>query len=331
MKLEAALVLALCLLAGAAGAQPLGPGDHTRTLVAGGVTRSYLVHVPPGYTGQAAVPLVVDIHGLSATAAIQKNLSGFDQLADAVGFIVAYPEGLDNAFNGGICCSTGVDDVGFIRGLVAKMRLEAEIDARRVYATGLSNGGAMTHRLACEAADLFAAAAPLAFPISIDPPSACQPSRPIPVLTFMGLTDVLVPYGGGSFPSAQTTIDHWRATNGCGTGAYEQHFESGLSYCDIDTSCADGVQAGLCSITADSFGGQPFDGHILYLNPDYDLAQVAWDFLSQFESPPPALPALAPALLAPLAGLLGALGIAGLRRLAGRGGPPAAADPRAPR
>ena len=193
---------------------------------------------------------------------------------------------------------------------------EAAIDARRVYATGLSNGGGMTHRLACEAADLFAAFAPIAFPISISPTSACQPSRKVPILTFMGLTDVLIPYGGGSFPSAATTIAHWRERNACGTDPYEVHTASGLSYCDIDTSCADGVRTGLCSITADAFGGQFFDGHILYINPDYDVARLAWDFMAPFSLPaPPAppVPALSPWLLAPLAGLLAATG-ARLRR-----------------
>ncbi len=304
MKLPPCL-LSLLLLAASASAQPLAPGDFSRTLVFDGLTRSYLVHVPPSYTGAAPVPLVVDIHGFSSGADFQRSLSGFLALSDAEGFIVVYPQGVANAWNGGICCSTATDDVGFLRALVAQLELDAAIDADRIYATGLSNGGAMAHRLACEAADLFAAAAPLAFPISIDPPSSCVPSRPIPVLTFMGLTDVLVPYGGGAFPSAQTTIDHWRATNACGSGPFEIHTASGASYCDYDTSCAVGVEAGLCSITANSFGGQYFDGHILYLNPDYNLSVVAWDFLSRFRLSPP-VPALPPWGLAGVAALIAA-------------------------
>jgi polyhydroxybutyrate depolymerase len=292
--------LALCLL-GSASAQVLGPGDASRSIDVGGMTRTYLVHVPPSYTGATPVPLVVDYHGLSSTAAVQAAISGFKTLSDSAGFIVVHPQGVSNAWNGGICCSNAADDVAFTRALVAKMETEAAIDARRVYATGLSNGGAMTQRLACEAADLFAAAAPMAFPISVSPTTSCVPSRPIPVLTFMGLTDTIVPYGGGTFPSAATTFTHWRTTDQCGADAPEVHNASGASYCDADLSCAAGVQVGLCSITSTS--GPPYAGHILYINPDFNLSVVAWSFLSQFALPPP-IPALPGAWPAILGGLL---------------------------
>ena len=293
-------------LASPAAAQVLGPGDASRSLVVGSTTRTYLVHVPPSYSGQP-LPLVVDMHGFTSTADQQRAISGFLALSDARGFIATWPQGLSNAWNAGICCSTANDDVAFIRALVAKMEQEAAIDVRRIYATGLSNGGGMAQRLACEAADLFAASAPVAFPISISPTSACVPSRKIPVLTFMGLTDTIVPYNGGQFPSAAATFDHWRSVDLCGTDTPEVHTVSGASFCDVDTSCAPGVKVGLCSITSTS--GAPFTGHILYINADFNVAQVAYDFLSQFS-----LPAPGPALPWPWAlGLLLALGI-----LAGR-------------
>lgn len=318
MRLLAPALVAslLACLASYAAAQVLVPGDHSRSLVVDGTTRTYLVHVPPSYGGGAsAVPLVIDHHGFTSTAEVQAAISGFKLLSDTEGFIVVHPQGLGNAWNGGICCSSTADDVAFIRALVAKMHEEAAIDARRVYATGLSNGGAMSHRLACEAADLFAAAAPMAFPISISPPSACVPSRPIPVLTFMGLTDTIVPYGGGAFPSAAATFSHWRSVNACGADTPEVHDPSGASYCDIDLSCAPGVQVGLCSITSTS--PAPYEGHVLYINPDFNLSVVAWSFLSQSALPEtpevPALPGPWPALLG---GLL--LAAAALRRGQGR-------------
>src|SRR5258706_10847605 len=222
MKVLAVALLTFAL-AGSSRAQVLGPGDSSRSIDVSGTTRSYLVHVPPSYTGATPVPLVVDYHGFTSTAGVQAAISGFKVLSDTAGFIVVHPQGLGNAWNGGICCSTAKDDVAFTRALVAKKHQDAAIDARRVYATGLSNGGAVSQRLACEAADLFAAAAPMAFPISISPPSSCVPSRPIPVLTFMGLTDTIVPYNGGSFPSAATTFTHWRNTNQCGAGTPQVH------------------------------------------------------------------------------------------------------------
>lgn len=289
MKTFLAAVTVCLALALQAGAQPLLPGTTTlRTLDHDGLTRSYVLHVPAIYTGTEPVPLVLDYHGFFSTGGQQSQLSGFLELSEQVGFVVAYPNGVDNAHNGGFCCIEGVDDVGYARALVAQLSLDGNFDLSRVYVTGLSNGGAMTHRLACEAADLFAAAAPLAFPISIAPPTDCQPSRPIPVLTFMGLTDVLVPYGGaGMFLSAQATLEHWRDTNGCGSGPPDEHDESGDSFCDLYTNCSAGIQTGLCSITADDFGGSFFDGHILYQNPDYNLAALAWNFMVQFTLPPP--------------------------------------------
>src|SRR5262245_60913419 len=126
-----ALVLLLLLLASSASAQVLGPGDSTRTVDSGGLTRSYLVHVPPGYTAANPVPLVIDYHGLSSTAAQQAAISGFRTLSNTAGFIVVHPQGVGNAWNGGICCSTTTDDVAFTRAMVAKMKTEASIDPQR--------------------------------------------------------------------------------------------------------------------------------------------------------------------------------------------------------
>src|SRR4029453_12676105 len=160
-------VLLACLISLAAGsAQAAFPaGDSAQTLPFGGVERQYLVHGPPGYDGATPVPLVVDIHGFSSNALQQRAISGMRPLSDSKGFLVAYPEGLDSAWNANLCCGNrGIDDVGFIRAVVAAVSAQANIAPRRIYVTGLSNGGAMSHRLACDAADLFAASAPIGVP-----------------------------------------------------------------------------------------------------------------------------------------------------------------------
>jgi polyhydroxybutyrate depolymerase len=291
-------LVALCLiLLTAAGARAtFAPGDNLRTLESGGVARTYRVHAPPGFGGTTPVPLVVDIHGLGSNSAQQEGISGMKAMSDQHGFLVAYPDGLDNAFNAGICCgNTDVDDVGFLRTMVSRVEGEATVDPSRVYVTGLSNGGAMTQRLACDAADLFAAAAPMAFPIPFKPRTGCQPSRSMPVLTFMGLTDVLVRYDGQAFGTAPDTFAYWRDIDGC-TGT-PTRVDSGKSYCETYTTCDLGTQAGLCSITARAFPGSPISGHILYLNSDFNLAEVAWNFLSQFT-----LPVAGPAAEGQLAG-----------------------------
>jgi polyhydroxybutyrate depolymerase len=311
--MQPALALLAFLLAAPAVAGGLAPGDHPGSLVFDGETRIYDLHLPPSYDGTTPIPLVLDLHGWLSSKSGQRFFSGFDAIADAEGFAVVWPQGLfgqpgnpeaTNApagpsWNAGFCCGAAVtvepDDLGFLRTLVEAVVREVAIDRRRVYATGLSNGGAMAQRLACEAADLFAAVAPVAFPIALLPLESCVPSRPISVLTFQGLTDVLVPYaGGGAFPPAAANFAHWRTASGCGDGDLELEEALGESRCDADTSCAAGVEVGLCSVLSTSVipGAQ---GHILYLNEDFDVSARAWAFLSRFS-----LPAAPP----PLAGLV---------------------------
>jgi len=296
-------LLALCVGALLLAAHPTRaagflPGDHLRALPFGGLVRTYRVHVPPSYDGSVPVPLVLDIHGLGSNAEQQEAISGMRAESDAHGFLAVYPQGVNDTWNAGTCCGNAtIDDVGFLRALVASIATEANIDGHRVYATGLSNGGAMTQRLACDAADVIAAAVPMAFPIPFRPLSACQPIRAMPVLTMMGLTDIVVPYNGGLFGSAPSTFAYWRDIDGCGRGAPDQVVERGRSRCETYTACAQGAQAGLCSIFADSLVGTPVEGHVLYFNDDFVLADVAWQFLSGFT-----LPDVSPAAESTLAG-----------------------------
>jgi len=277
----------------------LDPGDYAdRTLPFDGTERVYDLHVPSGYDGATPIPLVIDLHGLSTNKTAQQALSGMAALADAEGFAVAWPDGRFASWNAGWCCGQAVSeqvrDVAFLRTLVEAVAAEVAVDRTRVYATGLSNGGAMTQRLACEAADVFAAAAAMAFPIGLAPITSCAPSRPIAVLTVQAPTDTLVPYeGGGLFPSAAESFAHWRAHDACGPGDPEQQVVQGESRCDFDTGCAGGVEVGFCTVASTGVYG----GHIVYLNPDFALAEVAWEFLSRFS-----LPTAPPALPVPLAG-----------------------------
>ena len=281
---------------------PLTPGDHRRTLEFVGNSRIYDVHVPPGYDGTTAVPLVLDFHGFQNNATIQAGVSGWRSLADREGFIVAYPLGLFGrpeapevdtpqgpSFNGGpLCCGYAalrrIDDVGFARAIVQAVGAEANVDRTRVYATGLSNGGYLSHRLACEAADVFAAVAPVAARIGLVPTTLCQPSRPIALIEFAGLHDPEVPYEGvGLQPSAAQSLAYWRDQDRCGSGPPDERADFGTSYCETYRTCSAGVQVELCSIEAGQVSSGA--GHLLYLNPDLDVAGTAWEFLSQFRLP----------------------------------------------
>src|SRR5262249_34265003 len=118
------------------------PGDQRITLMHDGVAREYEVHVPPGYTGTPRVPLVMTIHAAHHSIALVKGWSQMNPVADANGFIVVYPQGLDCWNSGGILpgCTAADDDVGFLTSVVTDIESHACIDPKRVYATGISNG-----------------------------------------------------------------------------------------------------------------------------------------------------------------------------------------------
>jgi polyhydroxybutyrate depolymerase len=259
-----------------AGRGTLAVGDTNATLVHDGVERQYIIHVPASYDGRARVPLVLDIHGLTSNAAQQEGLSGWREKSNSTGFIVVYPHGLNASWNGGsLCCgqsrTDGVDDEGFLRAVVARMQQDACIDGKRIYATGLSNGGAMAHLLGCRAADLFAATAPVSMGNGTMP---CQPARPISVVMFRGTTDPLVAYNGGFFPSAQADFDQWSALDGCTGQPQTTH---GL--CSTHSGCQGGVEVTLCTIDA---------GHVLYAQAAAQQApvpDVVWETFARHTLP----------------------------------------------
>jgi polyhydroxybutyrate depolymerase len=116
------------------------PGDHELKLRWGGQERSYRVHAPPGYDGNTPLPLVVTLHFSPGDAAQIAITSGMSAKADKEGFLVLYPEGQSGGFNALVCCGNA-DDVGFIKALVERMVSRWKADPKRVYATGISNGG----------------------------------------------------------------------------------------------------------------------------------------------------------------------------------------------
>lgn len=311
------LFLSLLLVATASVANAAyTSGVNARSLTHDSLLREYDVYAPPSYDGSTPVALIVDIHGASSNKAQQMGISGWTGKADAEGFLVVYPQGIGNTWNAGVCCGGNTnDDVGFLLAMVDAIELEGNVDASQIFVTGLSNGGAMTHRMACEAADVFAAAAPLAFPTPYTNfATQCTPASQIPLLLTMGLTDIVVPYSGGIFGGAVPSFEAWRAKNGCGTGTPEDHFEQGTAFCDVDTSCAGAVSVGLCSVTGIDFPPplNIFNGHVLYSNVDgVNLADKMWEFFQTGTiagDPPPAVPASGALPVLALVIGLGALG-----------------------
>jgi polyhydroxybutyrate depolymerase len=237
----------------------LGPGDHVLQLEHDGRSRVFQVHVPPGYDGSVATPLVVNFHGLGSNGTQQAFFSNMNPTADAEGFVVVYPEGTVNAggeraWNGGGCCTDDptVDDVGFIRAMLDELDTQLCIDHDRRFATGMSNGGLMSYRIGCEAADLFAAVAPVAGLLSFTA-SDCNPARPVPLWQIHGTIDELVP-----FEYARDSAELWAQANGCTTQT-SVSYQNGVVTCDA-WDCPAGAEVVFC--TAEGINhcwpGQPF-------------------------------------------------------------------------
>lgn len=242
-----------------------------------GRMRSYDLHLPPSYDGTTPFPLVFNFHGFTSSASGQRALSGMDATADANGFIVAYPEGIDSSWNGGACCggaaAANVDDVGFTRAMLDDLSRRGCIDQRRVYATGMSNGGFMAHRLGCEASDIIAAIAPVAAVIGIDP-GTCSPTRSVPVILFNGTQDPLVPFDGSTdFPSVQDTVDGWSSRNGCREEPTTT-FDQGDSTCETDDACDADASVALCTING---GGHCWPGRSCGSVGSLDLGRSTLD------------------------------------------------------
>jgi polyhydroxybutyrate depolymerase len=222
-------VIQSVLLFAALAANPLVPGDHTRTLTVSNLYRSYLVHVPPQYDHDVPTPVVLIYHGGGGNANSMVRFSGLNAKSDKAGFIAIYPNGTGRfsrilTFNGGNCCgyamNNDVDDVEFTRQLLDNLAQVANVDPKRVFATGMSNGAILTYRLASELSERIAAIAPVAGPMGTE---TCSPKRPVPVIHFHGSADQHAPFAGGKgvgvsgtdFFSVEHSIQAWIKANGC--------------------------------------------------------------------------------------------------------------------
>lgn len=217
--------------------EPLLAGDHEFSLEHDGRDRYYIVRIPSAAASGPALPLVLALHGGGGNPNQFKRDSGFDVVADREGFIVVFPAGTGppllprmlQTWNAGPgCCGTAlnenVDDVGFLLAVVADLASRTPVDSRRVYATGHSNGGMMSYRLAAEAGDEIAAIAPVAGGMMLDD---FLPNRAVPLLHIHSVDDPRALYEGGLGPPfplggnqvfhqpVMEGLDSWVTRNGC--------------------------------------------------------------------------------------------------------------------
>jgi polyhydroxybutyrate depolymerase len=171
--------------------------DRQEHLSIGGTDRTYFLHIPEGLAGGKTAPLVLVFHGGGGHAATMPGFTHFDDLADREGFLVAYPEGINKHWSDTRGLSPA-DDVGFIRTLIAELERSHHADPKRIYATGISNGGFFSQRLACDLTDKLAAVASVAATMPETLVPVCKPSVAISVMFIQGDNDPLVHIEGGA-------------------------------------------------------------------------------------------------------------------------------------
>lgn len=262
-------------------AQPL---DATWT-VGGRIVR---VHVPAGYDPTRATPLVLNLHGYSGDGNSQMALSRMIATSDAQGFIALHPDGHHSprGWNGGVCCgaaaTSGTDDTAWLADVLDEAESTLCVDTARVYASGMSNGGFMAHRLGCEIAERIAAIAPVAGVTGIP---NCNPSRPVAVMQIHGTSDPLIPHTGGGVNGnepVQATIDRWVANNGC-TGAPAQTYQNGDATCVQYGACTGGADVVSCTIEGGGHqwpGGMSLGSFLGHLSNDLDATNAMWAFFA---------------------------------------------------
>lgn len=222
-----AVTIAIPATSTAAEAKPLPskgcgttpPASADQTIVSGGRTRSYRLHLPEGYQPGTPYPLILVFHGRGKSGAFTEQFSDMSKL----NAVVAYPDGVLDAENkqawqGAPYSVKGVDDVKFTADLLDQLEATTCVDRTAVYATGKSNGAGFTGILACTMADRFAAIAPVAGAFYRLTPQACTPSRPVPVLAIHGTGDATIPYDGDGardLPAVQTWVRDWAVRDHC--------------------------------------------------------------------------------------------------------------------
>lgn len=211
------------------------------TLTSGGRRRTALVHVPPGAAAGQRLPILLAFHGSRANGAFMAGYSGLSVVADGEGFLAVYPYAASGGWNQSSTSPTAPDDVRFTSDLLDVLEDRWCVDARRVYATGVSAGGGMVARLGCQLSARIAAIAPVAGSFAGLPP--CHPNRPVSVLEIHGASDGIVPYAGrgpkhlGSVPAF---LAGWRARDGCSTRTTQRHIAPHTLQIDA-TRCSQGA------------------------------------------------------------------------------------------
>ncbi len=274
------------------------------TMMIDGYTRTYVLALPPNYydTPEKDFPLVIGMHGTGGSASQFESDYRFEDFANESKFIAVYPEGVQSSgflglrtWNAGTCCDYAldhqIDDIKFIRELIDEVVSRYNVNPKRVYATGMSNGGMMAYRLACELPEKIAAIATVSCSMVVSEP--CNPSRAVPILHIHSILDTKIPYQGGigiggyHFPPIDSVLTSWAIENSCETPS--QIIINNDKYSFKKWSACEGNTAIEYYLTQD--GGHAWPGGLKSRakadtpSVAIDANELLWEFFQRFELP----------------------------------------------
>ena len=264
------------------------------SIFVGGIYRNYRLYIPAIYNGSTARPLILNLHGYTSNAQQQQFYSNFMPIADTANFLMVYPNGTKDGsnqpfWNAGIS-SSFVNDIAFLNALIDSLDLTYNINLNRVYSTGMSNGGFMSHTLACELSNRITAIASVTGSIfTTQYGSNCHPTRPVPMMQIHGTLDPTVPYiGSSTMMHIDTVVKYWVNKNNCNTVATFSNVPntSTTDGCTVEhykyLNGTSGSSVELYKIIGGThtWPGFPFGGS--GTNMDINASKEIWRFFSQY-------------------------------------------------
>jgi len=260
--------------------------DVSQAFTEQGQRRTYYLHTPIADSPTHPLPLIVALHGSGMQGKEMAEKTALNQLADQVGAVVVYPDGLKQKWN--VSGQAPEDNVAFVHTLIDQVQQSRSIDSRRVYVVGLSNGGILAQKLACEAPKQIAAIATVAASLPNQFAAHCQTQQPIPLLMVNGTADTIVPWQGGtspdvrigrnlSIPSIPSVLNFWQQHNACSSPPKVEQVSNVVEVTDY-SSCKAGSEVMLAKLEG---AGHVWAGGGYGQSAFGDTTQRVWQFLQR--------------------------------------------------
>lgn len=271
----------------ASAQQPAVDRDVSGAFVDQGQQRTYYLHTPPSYQPNHPMPLVLALHGSGEQGKEMAAQTGLNNLADREGFMVVYPDGLNKKWN--VSGTAPEDNVQFVHALLAHLNQVRAIAPQRIYAVGLSNGGILVQKLACENPSQIAAFATVAASLPVQFESHCQTQTPVSMLMINGTSDQVVPWDGGespqirvgrnlSIPPIPSVVDFWRQHDACPAKAdVEQRSDHRVQVWSYH-NCQAGSSVTLIELKG---GGHIWPGGGYGQSQFLDATKTVWNFFQE--------------------------------------------------